>query len=89
MNKTNSKLKSDKGHRTYKSKKKKRSAQCKSKCMRHGQNMVKNKSPQMPKTKFKAQPQKVKNKETKENKQKEKVKHKSNFSCQITQSQNS
>ena len=56
LNKTNSKLKSDKGHRTHKSKKKKRSAQCKSKCMRHGQNMVKNKSPQMPKTKFKAQP---------------------------------
>ena len=56
LNKTNSKLKSDKGHRTHKSKKKKRSAQCKSKCMRHGQNMVKNKSPQMPKTKFKTQP---------------------------------
>ena len=34
--KLNSKLKSDKGHRTHKSKKKKRSAQHKSKCMRHG-----------------------------------------------------
>ena len=40
LNKTNSKLKSDKDHRTYKSKKKKRSAQHRSKCMRHGQNMA-------------------------------------------------
>ena len=39
LNKTNSKLKLDKDHRTYKSKKKEGSAQHKSKCMRHGQNM--------------------------------------------------
>ena len=60
LNKTNYKLKSYKGHRTHKSKKKKWSAQHKSKGMRHGQNMVKYKSPQMPKTKFRAQLQKVK-----------------------------
>ena len=72
LHKTNSKLKSDKGHRTHKSKKKKRSAQHKSKCMRHGQNMVKYKSPQMPKTKFRAQPQKVKIKKPKETNKKKK-----------------
>ena len=70
--KLNSKLKSDKGHRTHKSKKKKRSAQHKSKCMRHGHNMVKYKSPQMPKTKFRAQQQKVKIKKWKKTNKKEK-----------------
>ena len=74
LNKTNSKLKSDKGHRTHKSKKKKRSAQHKSKCMRHGQNMVEYKSPQVPKTKFRAQPQKVKIKKPKKTNKKKKSK---------------
>ena len=55
LNKTNSK-----GHSTHKSMKKKRSAQHKTKFMRHGQNTVQYKSPQLPKTKFRAQPQKVK-----------------------------
>ena len=55
--------------------------------MRHGQNMVKYKSPEMPKTKFRAQPQKVKIKKPKETNKKKKVKHKSNFSCQISQSE--
>ena len=60
LNKTNSKLKSDKDHRTYKSKKKKRSAQHRSKCMRHGQNMVKFKPPQMPNTSSEPKQQKAK-----------------------------
>ena len=72
LNKTNSKLKSGKGHMTHKSKKKKRSAQHKSKCMRHGQNMVKYKSPEMPKTKIRAQPQKVKIKKPKKTNKKKK-----------------
>ena len=89
LNKTNAKLKSDKGHRTHKSKKKKRSAEHKSKCKRHGQNMVKYKSPQMPKAKFRAQPREVEIKKPKKTNKKKKSKHKSNFRCQITQSQNS
>ena len=72
LNTTNSKLKSDKGHRTHKSKKKKRSTQHKSKCMKHGQNMVRYKSPEMPKTKFRAQPQKVKIKKPKKTNKKKK-----------------
>ena len=72
LNKTNSKLKSDKGHRTHKSKKKKRSAQHKPKYMRHGQNMVKYKFPQMPETKFRTQPQKVKIKKPKKTNKKKK-----------------
>ena len=72
LNKTNSKLKLDKDHRTYKSKKKEGSAQHKSKCMRHGQNMGKYKSPEMPKTKFRAQPQKVKIKKPKKTNKKKK-----------------
>ena len=38
--------------------------------MSHGQNMVKYKFPQMPKTKFRAQPQKVKVKKPKKTKKK-------------------
>ena len=72
LNKTISKLKLDKDHRTYKSKKKEGSAQHKSKCMRHGQNMVKYKSPEMPKTKFRTQPQKVKIKKPKKTNKKKK-----------------
>ena len=40
--------------------------------MRHGQNMVKYKSPQMPKTKFRAQHQKAKIKKTKKTNKKKK-----------------
>ena len=72
LNKSKSKLKSDKGHRTHKSKKKKRSAQHRLKCMRHNQNMVKYKSPQMPKTKIRAQPQKFKIKKPKKTNKKKK-----------------
>ena len=55
LNKTNSK-----GHSTHKSMKKKNSAQHKTKFMRHGQNTVQYISPHRPKTKFRAQLQKVK-----------------------------
>ena len=40
--------------------------------MRHGQNMVKYKSPQMPKTKFRAKPKKVKIKKQKKTNKKKK-----------------